>query len=183
MRKVAILALSVVAAAIAISMVSVASADDEGRNSFRASLDGWAEVPSQVTRGEGRFRARLTSAATLEYVLQYSGLESDAAAAHIHPGSHHENGGVSAALCGSGDKPPCPLRAGEVRGVIDPADVTGPSTQQIDPGEFDDLIRAMRAGETYANVHTSRAGGGEIRGQINDRHNHGGGGGGGDNDD
>jgi hypothetical protein len=182
MRKVAILALSIVATAIAISMASVASADDDrGRNSFRAQLDGWAEVPSQVTRGEGSFRARLTSATTLEYVLRYSGVESNVSAAHIHPGSHHENGGVSAFLCGGGDKPPCPPLAGEVSGVIDPADVIGPAAQQIDPGEFNDLIRAMRAGETYANVHTSRAPGGEIRGQINDRHNHGGGGG--DDDD
>ena len=29
-----------------------------------------------------------------------------------------------------------------------------------------ELIRAMRAGATYANVHTERFGGGEIRGQI-----------------
>jgi hypothetical protein len=181
MRKVALLVLAFAAAAIAIGMASVASADDDGgRNNFRAQLDGWAEVPSQVTRGQGRFRARLTSADTLEYVLTYSGLESDANQAHIHPASHHENGGVSAFLCGGGDKPPCPPRAGEVRGVIDRTDVIGPSAQQIDPGEFEDFLRAMRQGETYANVHTSRAPGGEIRGQINDRHNHGGGG---DNDD
>jgi hypothetical protein len=181
MRKFVLLMLAFAAAAIAISMTSVASADDdEGRKSFRAKLDGWAEVPSQVTRGEGRFRARLTRAETLEYVLTYSGLESDANQAHIHVGSHHENGGVSAFLCGGGDKPPCPPRAGEVRGVIDRTDVIGPSAQQVDPGEFEDLLRAMRKGETYANVHTSRAPNGEIRGQINDRHNHGGGG---NNDD
>jgi hypothetical protein len=176
MRKVALLVLTLAVAAVAVSMTSIAWADDDdeggGRNSFRAELDGWAEVPSQVTTGEGRFRARLTSATTLAYVLEYSGLESDANQAHIHPGSHHENGGVSAFLCGGGDKDPCPLRGGTVSGVIDQADVIGPAGQQIDPGEFNDFIRAMRAGETYANVHTSRAPGGEIRGQINDRHNH-----------
>jgi CHRD domain len=181
MRKV--LLLGVLAATGLLGVAAMAFADGgNGRNSFATGLDGWAEVPSQVTRGEGRFRARLTSDTTLEYVLTYSGLESDANAAHIHPGSHHENGGVSAFLCGGGDKPPCPPRAGEVSGVIDPTDVIGPAGQQIDPGEFQDFLRAMRAGETYANVHTSRAPGGEIRGQINDRHNHGGRGDG-DNDD
>jgi hypothetical protein len=44
--------------------------------------------------------------------------------------------------------------------------VIGPADQGIDPGEFDELVRAMRAGVTYANVHTTRFGGGEIRGQI-----------------
>jgi len=33
-------------------------------------------------------------------------------------------------------------------------------------GEFDEFIAAMRAGVTYANVHTSQFPGGEIRGQI-----------------
>jgi hypothetical protein len=44
--------------------------------------------------------------------------------------------------------------------------VIGPSGQGIDPGEFNELVRAMRAGVTYANVHTEKHGTGEIRGQI-----------------
>ena len=52
-------------------------------------------------------------------------------------------------------------------GTIRPLNVLGPSGQGIDPGEFDELIRAMRAGATYANVHsTPNRAGGEIRGQI-----------------
>jgi hypothetical protein len=33
-------------------------------------------------------------------------------------------------------------------------------------GEFDEVIAAMRAGVTYANVHTAQFPGGEVRGQI-----------------
>ncbi len=34
------------------------------------------------------------------------------------------------------------------------------------PGEFDELVSALRAGATYVNVHTDGRPGGEIRGQI-----------------
>jgi CHRD domain len=141
---------------------------------FSAQLDGWQEVPSQVRQSDGRFRARVVregGAWTIRYVLRYEDLEGDAAAAHIHIASRHENGGVSAFLCGGGDKPACPAREGRVGGVIDAADVVGPEDQGVAPGEIEDLIRAMRRGETYANVHTSVAPGGEIRGQIRRSHN------------
>ena len=82
-------------------------------------------------------------------------------AAHIHIGSRATNGGVSAFLCA-----PCPQQ-GTVTGTITPADVVGPAGQGIGPGEFEKLVRAIRAGHAYANVHTARWPGGEIRGQIN----------------
>jgi hypothetical protein len=54
-----------------------------------------------------------------------------------------------------------------VSGVIDAADVIGPAGQGIEAGSFEELVRAMRGGVTYANVHTTpRWPGGEIRGQI-----------------
>ena len=59
--------------------------------------------------------------------------------------------------------------SGTVTGVIVPSDILGPAAQGINPGEptaFDELVRAIRAGYTYVNVHTTRWTGGEIRGQI-----------------
>ncbi|MGH3084468.1 MAG: CHRD domain-containing protein [Gaiellaceae bacterium] len=53
-----------------------------------------------------------------------------------------------------------------VTGVIDAADVTGPAGQGIAAGELTEVIRALRAGAVYANVHTSKYTGGEIRGQV-----------------
>jgi hypothetical protein len=38
--------------------------------------------------------------------------------------------------------------------------------QGLEPGEFDELVDAIRAGVTYVNVHTTKFPGGEIRGQI-----------------
>ena len=49
------------------------------------------------------------------------------------------------------------------------ADVVGPADQGIDPGEFGELVRAIRAGATYANVHTDKYPGGEIRAQLKRR--------------
>jgi len=46
------------------------------------------------------------------------------------------------------------------------ANVIGPAGQGVAAGEFAELLRAMRQGLTYANVHSSLATGGEIRGQI-----------------
>jgi hypothetical protein len=90
--------------------------------------------------------------------------------AHIHFGQKNVSGGVAAFLCGGGSKPAaCPAREGTVTGTIVAADVVGPSNQGIAAGEFAELVRAIRAGKTYANVHSSKFPGGEIRGQISAR--------------
>ena len=46
--------------------------------------------------------------------------------------------------------------------------VIGPAAQGIAPGEFEEIVAAIRAGRAYANVHTTKFPGGEIRAQIND---------------
>ena len=144
---------------------------------FKATLTGYEEVPAISSPGTGQFQAKLTgNGAAIEYTLTYSGLQN-AFAAHIHLGQTGVNGGVSAFLCGGGDKPSCPTSAGTVTGTIDPADVIGPTGQGIASGEFAELVAALQAGATYANVHTNdnvappNTGpgdfpGGEIRGQI-----------------
>ena len=45
-------------------------------------------------------------------------------------------------------------------------------TQGIAEREFAELVRAMRAGVTYANVHSDRWPGGEIRGQFDHEQGH-----------
>jgi hypothetical protein len=49
-----------------------------------------------------------------------------------------------------------------------PTDVVGPAMQGITAGQFDELVRAIRAGVTYVNVHSSLYEGGEIRAQLGD---------------
>jgi hypothetical protein len=76
-------------------------------------------------------------------------------------------GNVSAFFCGGGGKPACPLTtSGEISGTIVAADVVGPLGQGIAPTEYAELVRAIRNGATYANVHTAAFGTGEIRGNL-----------------
>lgn len=157
----------------------VASDDDDGEE-FEASLRGFQEVPAISTTGRGTFRAVLSEDETsLRYTLTYSGLVGDVLQAHIHLGQKGVNGGVSAFLCetsaasdpfpegAAGDAPTCP-QSGSVTGTLTAVNVVGPSAQGIAPGEFGELVAAMEAGVTYANLHSTRWPGGEIRGQISD---------------
>jgi hypothetical protein len=138
--------------------------DDNGRSKTR--LSGYEETPLTLsTTGHGTFRARVSSDG-IRYVLKYEDLEADATVAHSHLGDRAITGGIIAFLCGGGDKPACPAREGKVEGVIDAADVIGPAAQGIAASELREAIRALRKGFVYANVHTSKYPGGEIRGQI-----------------
>ena len=103
----------------------------------------------------------------------YGQLEGDVTQAHIHLGREATTGGISAFLCFTNQPtapagtPTCPgPREGTVRGTIEPTDVIGPSGQGINPGDYDKLLRAIRAGATYANVHSTKYPGGEIRAQL-----------------
>jgi hypothetical protein len=167
-RRTLVLVLAVLAAGLLAT--SLAGASGGAKKSFKAGLKGFNEVPAVSSFGSGSFTARIDEdAQTITYELSYGGLNSTAMAAHIHLGQRGANGGVAAFLCGGGDKPACPAgtgATGSVTGVVDAADVIGPVGQGIDPGEFDELVRAIRAGVTYANVHTMTQPGGEIRGQL-----------------
>jgi hypothetical protein len=146
---------------------SRAGADDE-RHKFRANLSGFQETPLTFsTPGTGRFTARIDEDdQTIDYKLSYEGLEAPAIAAHIHIGARATSGGVIAFLCSGGNKPVCPPAGGTVTGTITPADVIGPVGQGIAPGEFAEVVRAIRNGAVYANVHSTLRTGGEIRGQL-----------------
>ena len=172
MRRILVLLGLVGVVALATVGTSFAVPDTDSRGGdARAILTGYDEVPMSIsTRARGDFRARVDDD-TIQYRLRYSGIEGGTAvAAHIHFGQRHTVGGISAFLCGGGDKPACPATAGTVEGTIDAADVVGPAGQGIAAGEFAELVRAIRAGATYANVHSSPTyTGGEIRGQIKGR--------------
>jgi hypothetical protein len=133
---------------------------------FRATLCGYEEVPAISSDGRGSFRATIENEATIRYELTYRDLEASVTVAHIHLGQPGVAGGVIAFLCGGGGKPACPPAPATVEGTVTAADVAGPTGQGIAAGEFDELLRAMRAGLTYANVHSTMFPTGEIRGQI-----------------
>lgn len=139
---------------------------DDDHDQFKARLQGFNEVPAISSTGRGEFTARIRGDA-VDWELSYEGLEGTiTTAAHIHLGQKDVNGGVSVFFCGGTTTPACTPGSGTFRGTFTAADVIGPTGQGLAPGEIAELIRAIRAGKTYANVHTNKHPGGEIRGQV-----------------
>jgi CHRD domain len=177
--------------------VSVAVADDDRRGKDRkvsARLSGFNEVhfgagsagPPVVaptlrgavsTGARGNFKAEFKGD-EIDYTLSYKGLEGAVTQAHIHFGQRHTVGGIVVWLCQTAAAPApkevaaltptCPGE-GTVKGRITPAQVLAVVGQGIDAGQFDELVKAIRAGATYANVHSELFPPGEIRGQVGDR--------------
>jgi hypothetical protein len=123
----------------------------------------------------GEFRASISrSRDEISYRLTFSDLESDATQAHIHFENATNNGPIVVFLCtnlgnGPAGTQACPAAGGTIRGTITPADIgAGAAAQGLAAGEFDEFVRAIRAGATYVNVHSADRPGGEIRAQLGD---------------
>ena len=163
---------------------------DEGGRKFREFLNGFNEATVVVsTTGTGRFSAEISKDGTeISYKLSYKDLEGDVRQAHIHIGHPQNQGGIVLWLCDSTQNPsptlntpPCAMdpvinaREGEVEGTLTEADVRDQPGNGIagapvtTPGEFDEVVRLIRAGRTYVNVHTVKFPPGEIRSQLNNR--------------
>jgi hypothetical protein len=182
--------------------------DDHDRHRVDARLSGFNEVlfsggggtalpvPGATlvgavsTPARGTFRATIDQGgALIRYRLSYRDLKAPVTQAHIHFGQRHTVGGIVVWLCKTAAAAPtspavaaltpdCPA-SGTVEGTIVPAQVLQLTAQGFAAGDFNELVRAIRAGATYANVHSSSPGvppapqlgfpGGEIRGQIGGR--------------
>jgi hypothetical protein len=116
---------------------------------YTANLSGAAERPTPVeTTGTGRGYLSVDSAAQKAYYyVAYERLQGDASDAHIHgPADATAFAGVLVGLAAPTG------RQGSISGIIDPTPAG--------------LLSAVTGGNTYFNIHTAFAGGGEIRGQI-----------------
>lgn len=177
MRKHSMLCAVAAAAPLLLALPMAASAD-EGAERVSAHLVGFQETPSTLSSaGAGIFRATIAeNDQSFDWVLTFSGLTA-VQQAHIHFGARALTGGISIFLCSNlGNGPPgtqpCPATAGTVSGTAKATDVIGPTAQGIAPGEFAKILDAIRSGVAYANVHTARFPGGEIRGQIRSNDDH-----------
>ena len=138
------------------------------------------EVPPKANGANGTFRAQLSEdGTTLSWTFTWSGLSGPPLFAHIHFGLKGANYPVMTFFCGGPkgnpdipQKPDCPqTTSGSISGTTTAADIiplntAGPTDQALDLHDFAGFIRALGAGSAYANMHTTRFPGGEIRGQI-----------------
>jgi hypothetical protein len=184
MKRITIMAVAVFA--IAGTAVTLTN----GRRQFSEFLNGLKEATAVVsTTGTGTFRATINDDETeINYVLTFQDLEGDVRQGHIHIGLPQNQGGIVLWLCDSAANPspsattpectvddPLNTRAGSVTGTLTADDVQAQVGNGIEAGEFAEVIALIRAGTTYANVHSTKFPGGEVRSQIANREGGGGG--------
>jgi len=156
--------------------------DDGGARHIKVHLTGYQETPLALsTTGNGRFHATISRDETeIAWTLSFGDTEGTVTQSHIHFGARAQTGGISVFLCSNlGNGPAgtqsCPASATDenpLTGTAVAANVIGPAGQGISPGEFAELIAAIRAGVAYVNVHSTKYPGGEIRAQF-PAHDHG----------
>jgi CHRD domain len=175
--------LAVAAAVVGIAGFTAAATAGDRSGDFKTDLTGYEEVPALSTTGNGQVDVKVAKdGQSLQFELHYRALETAVTQSHIHFGQEAVNGGIVIFFCsnlgnGPAGTPPCPQPApGEsatVTGTRTAADMTaGAAGQGIAAGEFAELVRALRAGVTYANVHSTGRPGGEIRGQLDHEQGH-----------
>jgi hypothetical protein len=143
---------------------SVLASTDQSRN-FVAPLSGREEVPPVATRATGVATFKLSAdGSELSYRLIAANIEN-VTQAHIHLGAAGVNGPVVVWLYPDG--PPPQLIPGRFQGILAEGTITEENLVGMLAGQpLTALVDAMRAGNTYVNVHTSQFPPGEIRGQI-----------------
>lgn len=137
-------------AAAAVVLVSGCSMLPSQSNllAFTTQLRGANEVPAVASGGSGKVDAVLNKDTNLlRWQLSYEGLSGPATAGHFHgPALVGANAGVALPFTGP---------------------ITSPMSGQatLTPAQAADLM----AGKWYANIHTAKFPGGEIRGQMTAR--------------
>ena len=175
---------AVAAAVVGIAGFTAAAGAGDQKGDFETDMLGYEEVPAVSTVGNGQVDVEVArDGESLRFELRYRNLESPVRQAHIHLGQKDVNGGIMIFFCSSipnqvpappAGTPTCPQPApGEtavVTGTRDADDMfAGAAAQGVAVGEFAELVRALRAGVAYANVHSVDRPGGEIRGQFDQR--------------
>jgi hypothetical protein len=136
---------------------------------IRVKLIGYNEVPPINTAAKADLKLNVSDT-SIGFTLTYSNLSGPPTMAHIHVGQKGVNGDPVIFFCGPGHAA-CPATtSGTISGTLTAADVVGSVRQGFPAGQLGPLLAAMRAGVTYANMHTATFPTGEIRGQIRGKH-------------
>jgi hypothetical protein len=179
-RRTGLVAALAVVGALAVAFFAViGAAGAKKKDSSGNRMLGFNEAPAVSAPGaRGTIEVRIRNSSAIDFTLTWQNLSGPPGAAHIHLGQKDVSGGVVAFLCGGGGQAPCPAsNSATVTGTITAAHIQPLPSQGIaGPADFAEVLTAIRAGVTYANVHTALLPSGEIRGQIKAR-------GGGDGDD
>lgn len=134
---------------------------------YSATLSGAKEVPSVDTKAKGEATFTLSrDAASIKYTITVSDLQNPTAA-HIHSGGPGKNGPVVVLLYSTSEPAVRKNKAYTkdnvlVNGVITSSNLIGP----LKGKRLVDLLKAIKLGNIYVNVHTKAHPDGEIRGWV-----------------
>ena len=139
------------------------------KKTFVATLVGTNEVPSVTTTAAGKMTLVQEDTVNILYTLETTAQTDSVTMAHIHAGAAGVSGPVmvwffpteASRAPGTGGG-----TAASVKGIIRVGRITKSGTAFVAPFTWDSLVTRINAGTAYANVHTRKFGGGEIRGQV-----------------
>jgi hypothetical protein len=153
------------AAIIAIAALLVTPIAALAQDELTGSLSHEAEVPAPTVpdgyAGMGSAMATISAdGSSIDYEVTFEGLTGPLTMAHIHWGAPGNPGPPIFWLTEQGVSG----TASPLSGTLTEADFTGP----VDggPQTYEDALAAMRAGNTYVNLHTEQNPPGELRAQL-----------------
>lgn len=123
------------------AMLAAAGSGTTAHATLRAATE--VPAPKGASEASGSFTGTLKGR-RLHWTLRFAKLTSKPAGAHIHTGRKGRTGPVVVVLCGTNCHSP----------------MSGTATLSAS------FLKAMKAGGTYVNVHTTKNPSGEIRGQV-----------------
>ena len=145
MKPIKLVAVFAALAIACVALAGAAGAAPTAGTKVSAKLTVKAEVPApKGGKGTGSFTGTLTGS-KLVWKLTWTTLSGPANAAHIHLGKAGKAGNVVVPLCA---------------GATCKSGVHGTVTLKAA------VLKALKSGGTYVNVHTAKNAAGEIRGQI-----------------
>ncbi len=140
--------------------VGLASTSLAAGKSFKAMLSGGESVPAVKTMAKGEATFTLSKdGKSLSCKVTVSDIEN-VTAAHIHLGKKGENGPPVALITNE-------KKAGKFSGTLAEGSITEKELMGSLMGKsVNDLIKQIKKGNAYVNVHTDKYPDGELRGQI-----------------
>jgi hypothetical protein len=147
------------------SSAAFAQSAQDQHPSFVTQLQTGDEVPAKPSTANG-YAAVLVKAdgSAIYYTVVLTDPSSQVTASHIHIAPPGQNGPVVVPFCGTPNTPACGQDGVIAEGSFTDANLSG----TMSGASLGDMVDAIRAGNAYVNVHTTKFPDGEARGQLMD---------------